>query len=90
MLEPSKLLLSSLSLFVGSFILSMLLGDSFGSSQVIMGFFAGLSPISLYLLGERERLKDLSRKDELEALKANIQSLEAEISRINLALKLRN
>lgn len=90
MLKTSNLLLASLGIFVCSFLLSIVMGDSFHASQVVMGLFAGTSPLVVSYLLERARVQSDSKSEELESLKANIQSLEAEVSRINLALKLRN
>ncbi len=90
MLHPSKLLMVSMSLFGLSFLLSIVMGDSFHAPQVVMGLFASASPILVSYLLDRARVKSDSKSEELSSLKVNIQSLEAEVSRINLALKLRN
>jgi hypothetical protein len=90
MLNPSKLLMISMGLFSFSFLLSIVMGDSFHASQVVMGLFASAAPILVSHLLDRARVQSDAKSQELDALKANIQSLEAEVSRINLALKLRN
>ena len=89
MLNPSKLLMVSMGIFSFSFLLSIVMGDSFHASQVVMGLFAGASPLVVSYLLDRARVQSDAESQELDALKANVQSLEAEVSRINLALKLR-
>jgi hypothetical protein len=82
--------LLSFVVLVVSFFLSLLLGDGFGMAQMVMAILTGVSPLVISYLDERSRLQSNAKSEELESLKANIQSLEAEVSRINLALKLRN
>lgn len=73
-----------------SFVLSLCLGDQFGFTQMAMAILTGLSPLLISYLDDRARLQSDAKTEEFTALKANVQSLEAEVSRINLALKLRN
>lgn len=85
-----NLLKASMGLFAFSFLLSIILGDSFGGPQVVMGIFASSAPLFVSYMADRTRVQSDADKSEIQTLKANIQSLEADISRINLALKLRN
>ena len=82
--------LLSFVVLVVSFFLSLLLGDGFGFTQMVMAILSGVSPLVISYLDDRARVQSDAKSEELESLKAKLQSLEGEVSRINLALKLRN
>jgi hypothetical protein len=80
----------SFTVLVTSFVISLCMGESYGFTQMAMAIISGVSPLVITYLDDRTRIQIDAESQELDALKANIQSLEAEVSRINLALKLRN
>jgi len=88
--ETYKLLIASSALSLFSFLLSILLGDSFGAAQVVMAILASSSPLVVDYLYQRTLTKMDAEREEILILQSNLKSLEAEVSRINLALKLRN
>ena len=90
MLSPVKAHSLSVGVFAASFLISLLLGESFGFTQMVMGVLTGLSPLGVDYLYNRTKAQSDADKAEVISLKTHLQSLEADISRINLALKLTN
>ena len=73
-----------------SLVFSLLMGSNFGLPHFLMASICGLWPLGFVFLEHKRSGDRKAREDEMLSIESKLRTLEGDVSKINLALKLRN
>jgi len=85
----SDLMLCSLLVAEGSFLVAVFMSESFGLTQWLASIVAAILPLACYYMLRLEAKQTMKASKETAILVSRVTSLESDISKINLALKMR-